>query len=626
MERWARSRVAFLIVAVLASGCYLNALSGPFLYDDPGDIVDNTLLRAPHRLPEVFTTPLRVRGNRRSFYRPITVLTYWIDLRLYGPNPFGFHLENLLWHTATALLVLVLLRGLWPAEPLMAFGAAALFAVHPVHTEAVSWISGRSEILAAFFCLLAFLAHRRADSVAARASLWRITALAAWLVALGAKEMAATLPLLLLMTDALLGRPSKWWRPGHLATRYGPYVVAGVAYVALRWSVLHRSGIGELHQAFKGAPLGVRGATMLKVGAAYVGRLLFPVNLNLDWRVPHARGLTDGPLPLLALALLIGLLGLAWAVRRTAQPVAWGILWSGLALLPVSNILPIGEIGAERFLYFSSVGACAALGWVMTRGMRPHTEEFRWAPQGLAGALVCAVLFLFTINTIERNRDWLDGVLLWEKTVRQSPQSSRANRNLRIELRKKGRYDEAKAESLYKRALAIREKALGPDHPLVAQSLNNLAALYLQKGKYTKAEPLFERALAIREKALGPDHPHVATSLNNLAALYLQKGKYTKAEPLFERALAIREKALEPDHPYLVQSLKNLAALYQVQGQYPKAEPLYKWSLSILEKTEPNHPKVATTMEKLAGLYKKMGREDEAKKLLDRADRIRASH
>ncbi|MCH7921671.1 MAG: tetratricopeptide repeat protein [Nitrospinae bacterium] len=261
----------------------------------------------------------------------------------------------------------------------------------------------------------------------------------------------------------------------------------------------------------------------------------------------------------------------------------------------------------------------------MTRGMRPHTEEFRWAPQGLAGALVCAVLFLFTINTIERNRDWLDGVLLWEKTVRQSPQSSRANRNLRIELRKKGRYDEAKAESLYKRALAIREKALGPDHPLVAQSLNNLAALYLQKGKYTKAEPLFERALAIREKALGPDHPHVATSLNNLAALYLQKGKYTKAEPLFERALAIREKALEPDHPYLVQSLKNLAALYQVQGQYPKAEPLYKWSLSILEKTEPNHPKVATTMEKLAGLYKKMGREDEAKKLLDRAKRIRAS-
>ena len=227
MERWSQSGVAFLIVAVLASGCYLNALGGPFQSDDHRDIVDNTLLRAPHRLSEVFTTPLRVRGNRRGFYRPITALTYWIDLRLYGPNPFGFHLENLLWHTATALLVLVLLRGLWPAEPLMAFGAAALFAVHPVHTEAVSWISGRSEILAAFWGLLAFWAHRRADSVAARASLWRIAALAAWLVALGAKEMAATLPLLLLMTDALLGRPSKWWRPGQLGgAPRGPWLAS----------------------------------------------------------------------------------------------------------------------------------------------------------------------------------------------------------------------------------------------------------------------------------------------------------------------------------------------------------------------------------------------------------------
>ena len=92
--------------------------------------------------------------------------------------------------------------------------------------------------------------------------------MAAWLVALGAKEMAATVPLLLLMTDALFGRPSGWWRPGRLATRYGPYVVAGVAYVALRWSVLHRLVTGEFYQAFKGAPLGVRGATMLKVGAA----------------------------------------------------------------------------------------------------------------------------------------------------------------------------------------------------------------------------------------------------------------------------------------------------------------------------------------------------------------------
>jgi len=430
------------------------------------------------------------------------------------------------------------------------------------------------------------------------------------------------------MTDALFGRPAGWWRPGRLATRYGPYVVAGVAYVAVRLSVLGQFGPSPgIYQIFHGAPLGVRGATMLKVGAAYVGRLLFPVNLTFFWAVPHARGLTDGALPLLALALLVALLGLAWAVRRTAPPVAWGIFWSGLALLPVSNLIPIGEQGAERFLYFSSVGACVALAWVMTRWVKPLKEDSSQAPIPLAGALGCAVLVLFAVNTIDRNQDWLDELAFAEKTVRQSPQSNRANRNLRRELRKKGRYAEFKDEALLKRerALAIREKALGPDHPLVAQSLNNLGVRYHFQGQHAKAEALHKRALAIREKALGPDHPHVATSLNNLAALYQVQGQYTKAEPLFKRALGIREKALEPDHPHLVQSLNNLAALYQVQGQYTKAEPLFKWSLSILEKTEPNHQKIATTMEKLAGLYKKMGREDEAKKLLDRAKRIRAS-
>ena len=110
-----------------------------------------------------------------------------------------------------------------------------------------------------------------------------------------------------------------------------------------------------------------------------------------------------------------------------------------------------------------------------------------------------------------------------------------------------GKYTEA--EPLYQRALAIDEKALGPEHPDVATDLNNLALLYQGQGKYTEAEPLHKRALAIWEKALGPEHPHVGQSLNNLAALYQAQGKYTEAEPLFQRSLAIREKALGPEHP-----------------------------------------------------------------------------
>jgi tetratricopeptide (TPR) repeat protein len=116
-----------------------------------------------------------------------------------------------------------------------------------------------------------------------------------------------------------------------------------------------------------------------------------------------------------------------------------------------------------------------------------------------------------------------------------------------IQLSNQGKYD--RAIPLAKSALVIREKALGKDHPDVAQSLNNLAELYRNQGKYAQAEPLYLRALAIYEKVLGKDHPSVTTSLNNLAELYRNQGKYAQAEPLYLRALAINEKALGKQRP-----------------------------------------------------------------------------
>src|SRR5262249_21521930 len=161
----------------------------------------------------------------------------------------------------------------------------------------------------------------------------------------------------------------------------------------------------------------------------------------------------------------------------------------------------------------------------------------------------------------------------------------------------------ADAEPLYKRSLAIREKALGPDHPSVATALNNLASLYDGQGRYTEAEPLHKRSLAIREKALGPNHPAVATFLNNLAGLFREQGRYAEAEPLQKRSLAIRENALGAEHPDVAQSLNNLAALYRAQGRYADTEPLYKRALTIFKTVlGPDHPSVATALNNLAWL------------------------
>jgi tetratricopeptide (TPR) repeat protein len=182
----------------------------------------------------------------------------------------------------------------------------------------------------------------------------------------------------------------------------------------------------------------------------------------------------------------------------------------------------------------------------------------------------------------------------------------------------------AKAEPLYERSLAIREKALGPEHPTVAKSLNNLAALYDSQGQYGKAEPLYQRSLGVSEKALGPEHPDVATSLNNLAELYYVQGQYAKAEPLFQRSLAIREKAPGPEHPTVANSLNNLALLYHAQGQYAKAEPLYQRSLAIREKAlGPEHPDVANSLNNLAALYYVQGQYAKAEPLYQRSLAIR---
>ncbi|WGS71378.1 tetratricopeptide repeat protein [Pseudanabaena galeata] len=208
---------------------------------------------------------------------------------------------------------------------------------------------------------------------------------------------------------------------------------------------------------------------------------------------------------------------------------------------------------------------------------------------------------------------------IWEKALGANhPSVATSLNNLALLYRSQGNY--TAAEPLYKRSLAIREKALGADHPDVASSLNNLAALYESQGNYSAAEPLLKRSLAIREKALGADHPDVASSLNNLAALYESQGNYSAAEPLYKRSLAIWEKALGANHPSVATSLNNLAALYRSQGNYPAAEPLYKRSLAILEKAlGANHPSVATSLNNLAALYQSQGNYPAAEPLYKRS-------
>lgn len=175
-----------------------------------------------------------------------------------------------------------------------------------------------------------------------------------------------------------------------------------------------------------------------------------------------------------------------------------------------------------------------------------------------------------------------------------------------LDLYAQGDYQEA--IPLAQEVLAIREQALGPDHPVVATSLNNLAEMYRGQGQYAKAEPLYKRSLEIYEKVFGASHPAIANTLNNFALQYYTQGEYAQAEQLYQRSLGIYERLLGPIHPSVAQSLNNLGLLYFTKGQYAKAEPLYQRSLSIYEQSPPpDRTQVAITLNNLALLYYTQG-------------------
>lgn len=222
------------------------------------------------------------------------------------------------------------------------------------------------------------------------------------------------------------------------------------------------------------------------------------------------------------------------------------------------------------------------------------------------------------------------------------------------------------AIAYYKRALAIREKALGPDHVDVARTLNDLGGFYRTLTRHREAEQMIRRALAIREKALGMEDADVAQTVNDLGDVYYTLGQYALAESLFKRAIAIREKVLGPNDPYIAESLVNLGALYNDLGRYGDAEAIAKRAIAIWEKASgpnhrtvayglvsiaytysmtdrfreaeaalkraaanfegaygPDHPDVAAQLSALASVYRKMGRFDQIEPLLNRALAIR---
>ena len=424
---------AFLLVGACLL-VYANALPGGFVYDDKAIVRDNFRIRAPSGAGEIFATQyFGGPPGTGTAYRPLLLLSFAVQWWIHGADPLPFHAVNVLFHAAATLLLAALLLRLGIASP-VAVGAALLFAVHPVHVEAVAGLVGRAETQAAALVAAALVLALRFCDGPARRGLALSASLLAYFAANLTKESAAVAPALLFLCLA-------WRAEGGLAARFrtafrkGLLVYAGSAAVlglvfALRARVLGgalksgRTGIFELENALAPLPPLERAANACALFFRMLGRLVLPLRLSSDESAWSIRPLAAGEVlawaaPALAAALVAAAL---WRLRARSVP-ALGFLFLAVAALPASNLLfPTGTIFAERLAYLPSAGLClVAAAW-----LAGGAGSFAALPRARLALLAAATLALGA-RTIVRNPVWASDETLFTNMVRVSPESAKAH-------------------------------------------------------------------------------------------------------------------------------------------------------------------------------------------------------
>jgi protein O-mannosyl-transferase len=450
----ARARAAAFGLALfaLAVVVHANALGARFTFDDFGLVVNNPAVPDGTSLSAVLTLPSATGGA----YRPLTILSYRLD-RLAGEGPAIAHAMNVVLHATTTVLVFALASRVLRT---VAGGvvAAAIFAVHPVHTEAVTSVAGRAEVLAALFVLATLLASLAAERTgAAHPFRWRVASLAAFACALLAKENAAAAVGLVALLHRRRGGSR---RVRHIAALLVPYVAMAGVFVLIRRQIVGGLTTGApppfLDNPLAYADAATRIRTALVVLAQYGSTLAVPLRLSADEsfdQVPAATSVLDVRF-VGALAALGGVTLVLAAWRRRAPALAFAGLFAAVAIALTANVaFPIGTIKAERLLYLPSVGWCLACGWLLRR----------WPRGGVQAAAGAALVLALGMRTWVRNWDWHDEFTLFTATAIASPNSARAQENAGAVYGQGGRLDEAIAH--YRRALAIdpgsRSAALG---------------------------------------------------------------------------------------------------------------------------------------------------------------------
>lgn len=568
------ARLMGAAVVALAAAVYANALANGLVWDDP--IVLTRQLLAFHSLRDLIVLPRDIPQFSPDYYRPLTILTYLIDRAIGGASPLMFHLSVVVYHLIATYLVFRFGTLLFQSQPWATAGAAlaaALFAVHPIHSESVAWGAGRSDVLACGLSLAGLVAYRSERAQGLRRAI--VTAALLFAATL-AKETAIMLLLLVPLSDVLLrrsatvpvaaaGRPERRRRaataaaPTPAAVQYAPFAVAFLLYMAAR-------------EASLGSVLGPASA----VGPDLLPKLIGAVGLYLSKLVlPISQSAFISDLPVHPLALLVtstvvlalaGACGVAW--RTGKRVVTFLLLWIGVTLAPSLAIvikIPAAPV-AERYLYLPSVGYCLLLAYgIMHLSQRLASRPAR----NVLGAAVALLLCTGAVATVRRNAVWRSNLTLWEDTAAKNRTDALPMRSLATAHQQIG--DSAKAAEYFQLALQRRNDAAG-----LFTIYNNLGSLAMVDKRLDEAERYYHAALT--------SNPQAADALFNLGLIGLTRAKSDdsdhdaawkreqalQARRLFEQAQQLSP--LDPDIPVgLGQTLSFLGDTAGARMQFEHA-------------------------------------------------------
>ena len=522
-EHW-RVAVLFAVAALV----YGNSLLNSFTYDDEPYILHNPVVRT-----------LSLHGlfhpNRaNNLLRPVTFASFGLNWAIAGAHAFGYHLVNLLLHGLVVLLlylVLCMLLESIPGATTVAFAAALLFAVHPIHTEAVASVTGRSELLAAGFLLSAWLLHLHDR---------KIPALACLVLAMMSKESAVVLLPLVLAGDYARGKLKH-------ALSYASLAGVTSLYLGIFWE-LEGGRFGEKKVAFVDNPLAsfpvaLRIPNALGIAWKYLSLQLYPSHLSFDysynvillyadWRrlVPAIVG------ALLVLAVWIWAL---WSGRK--EWFLAGAMYLGGFAATANILLPTGTIMGERLAYLPSAGFCLLIALIWAN-LEKRKRTLAWA------VLVIFVAALGT-RTVVRNRAWRDNFTLFSADVRTVPGSARAHVNLGHEYLQRNQLEAARAE--FETAMRIF-----PDFP---SGLENYALVESRMGHDEEALRLFLRAQSVMPR----DSLDYELSAVNLASQLMKLGRNEEALNLLDQIIL--------EQPDLSPAWSDRAFIRYQRGELPSA-------------------------------------------------------